>query len=114
MPAMINTHNASYLIMPVVVAMSIGSPFVGRLMDKLGSKRNGLFGTLLLAIGMMMLSSQMLSSSLTGFIRIWFYHWPGFSSLLGAPMRYIMLNEASSDDRTAAQGLIAISPASAN
>lgn len=104
----INTHNASYLIMPVVVAMSIGSPFVGRMMDKLGSKRMVFFGTLLLAIGMTILSIPLISSNLVGFIAAGFVIGLGLSSLLGAPMRYIMLNEASTQDRTAAQGLIAI------
>jgi len=108
MPATINTHNASYLIMPVVVAMSIGSPFVGRMMDKLGSKRMVFFGTLFLAIGMTMLSLHVLTDNLVGFIASGFVIGLGLSSLLGAPMRYIMLNEASAADRTAAQGLIAL------
>jgi MFS family permease len=32
----------------------------------------------------------------------------GLSALLGAPMRYIMLNEAPASDRTAAQGAITL------
>jgi MFS family permease len=32
----------------------------------------------------------------------------GLAALLGAPVRYIMLNEARPEDRTVAQGLIAI------
>ena len=108
MPSIINTHNASYLIMPVVIAMSIGSPLVGRLMDKLGSKIMVFFGTLLLAVGMMMLSDKNMSSTLVGFISSALVIGFGLSSLLGAPMRYIMLNEASAADRTSAQGLIAL------
>lgn len=38
MPMIINEHNASYLMMPVVLAMAVGSPLVGRLLDKFGSK----------------------------------------------------------------------------
>jgi MFS family permease len=107
MPTIINTHNASYLLMPVVLAMAVGSPLVGRLMDKFGSKVMVFGGTLLLAIGMMMLSSS-LTSMLWGFIAAAAVIGLGLSSLLGAPMRYIMLNEASAAERTSAQGLITL------
>jgi MFS family permease len=107
MPGIINARNASYLIMPVVLAMAVGSPLVGRLMDKFGSKVMVFSGTFLLAIGMMMLSSGM-NSMLWGFIASGAVIGLGLSSLLGAPMRYIMLNEASAKDRTSAQGVITL------
>ena len=107
MPNIINTHNASYLLMPVVLAMAVGSPLVGRLLDKFGSKVMVFSGTLLLAIGMLMLSSG-LTSMLWGFIASAAVIGLGLSSLLGAPMRYIMLNEASAEDRTSAQGVITL------
>jgi EmrB/QacA subfamily drug resistance transporter len=109
LPTIINTHNASYLLMPVVLAMAIGSPLVGCLLDKFGSKVMVFAGTLLLAIGMMMLSNSALISTLWGFIASAAVIGLGLSSLLGAPMRYIMLNEASAADRTSAQGMISLS-----
>jgi EmrB/QacA subfamily drug resistance transporter len=109
LPTIINTHNASYLLMPVVLAMAIGSPLVGRLLDKFGSKVMVFSGTLLLAIGMLMLSNASLISALWGFIASAAVIGLGLSSLLGAPMRYIMLNEASAADRTSAQGMISLS-----
>lgn len=108
MPAIINEHNASYLLMPVVLAMAVGSPLVGRLLDKFGSKVMVFGGTLLLAIGMIMLSNSNLISMLWGFIASAAVIGLGLASLLGAPMRYIMLNEASAADRTSAQGLITL------
>ena len=108
MPAIINEHNASYLLMPVVLAMAVGSPLVGRLLDKFGSKVMVFAGTFLLAIGMIMLSNSNLISMLWGFIASAAVIGLGLSSLLGAPMRYIMLNEASAADRTSAQGLITL------
>ena len=65
-------------------------------------------GTFLLAIGMIMLSNSTLISMLWGFIASAAVIGLGLSSLLGAPMRYIMLNEASAADRTSAQGLITL------
>jgi EmrB/QacA subfamily drug resistance transporter len=108
LPTIINTHNSSYMLMPVVLAMAVGSPLVGRLMDKLGSKVMVFAGTLLLAVGMMMLSSSWISATLLGFILSAVVIGFGLSSLLGAPMRYIMLNEASAENRTSAQGLISL------
>jgi len=109
LPAVINTHNSSYMLMPVVLAMAVGSPLVGRLMDKLGSRVMVFAGTLLLAVGMLMLSSSQISATLFGFILSAVVIGFGLSSLLGAPMRYIMLNEASAENRTSAQGLISLS-----
>lgn len=109
LPGIINTHNASYLLMPVVLAMAVGSPLVGRMLDKVGSKVMVFGGTLLLSVGMMMLSNGTLVSYLWGFIASAAVIGLGLSSLLGAPMRYIMLNEASAADRTSAQGLISLS-----
>jgi EmrB/QacA subfamily drug resistance transporter len=109
LPGVINTHNASYMLMPIVLAMAVGSPLVGRLLDKFGSKVMVFTGTLLLAVGMMMLSNGSLISALWGFIASGVVIGLGLSSLLGAPMRYIMLNEASTADRTSAQGLISLS-----
>ncbi len=108
MPAIINKHTASYLLMPVVLAMAVGSPLVGRLLDKFGSKAVVLAGTVLLAIGMLMLSNSSWTSVLWLFITAATVIGFGLSSLLGAPVRYIMLNEASTADRTSAQGLIAL------
>lgn len=109
LPGVINNKNASYLLMPVVLAMAVGSPLVGRLLDKFGSKVIVFAGTLLLAVGMLMLSNGSLISALWGFIASGVVIGLGLSSLLGAPMRYIMLNEASIADRTSAQGLISLS-----
>lgn len=108
MPTIINKHTASYLIMPVVLAMAVGSPLVGRWLDKLGSKVVVLCGSVLVAIGMIMLSSPAITSVLWLFILSGAVIGFGLSALLGAPVRYIMLNEAPASDRTAAQGAIAL------
>jgi MFS family permease len=108
MPAIINKHTASYLILPVVLAMAIGSPLVGRWMDKLGSKVVVFAGSALTAIGMIMLGSSTVTAVLGLFILAGVVIGLGLSALLGAPVRYIMLNEAPATDRTAAQGAITL------
>lgn len=104
----IDKHTASYLLMPVVLAMAIGSPLSGRMLDKLGSKIVVLIGSILMALGMIMFSNDWLTARLGFFILSGVIIGLGLSALLGAPVRYIMLNEASASNRTAAQGAIAL------
>jgi len=94
---------ASYILMPVVLAMAFGSPTAGRLLDKLGSKIVVAAGTALLTIGMALLG--LFNASLILFIIAGVVIGLGLSALLGAPIRYIMLNETGAADRTAAQGV---------
>ena len=108
MPSIINKESASYLLMPVVLAMAVGSPLVGRILDKLGSRLVVLAGSILAAIGMIMLGIPSITSVLALFIVAGIVIGLGLSALLGAPVRYIMLNEAPASDRTAAQGAITL------
>ena len=106
MPNVVDKHTASYLLMPVVLALAVGSPLVGRLLDKFGSRLVVSVGTLLLALGALMLGAW--NSQLWMFITAGVIIGLGLSALLGAPVRYIMLNEAPESERTSAQGAIAI------
>lgn len=98
--------SASFMLMPVVLAMTVGSPLAGRLLDRFGSKVVILAGSALLTVGMMMLSQ--LAPHLALFIVAGALIGLGLSALLGAPVRYIMLNEAPASDRAAAQGAITL------
>jgi EmrB/QacA subfamily drug resistance transporter len=97
---------ASYILMPVVLAMAFGSPMAGRFLDKLGSKVVVFVGTTLLTLGMIMLG--LFNSSLGMFIVSGVVIGLGLSALLGAPIRYIMLNETATTDRAAAQGVTSL------
>ncbi|MDR3577765.1 MAG: MFS transporter [Anaerolineaceae bacterium] len=106
MPTIVDKHTSSYLLMPVVLALAIGSPLVGRWLDKSGSKAVVTSGTILLALGALMLAFW--NAVLWVFISAGVVIGLGLSALLGAPVRYIMLNEAPQSERTSAQGAIAI------
>jgi len=97
---------ASFMLMPVVLAISVGSPLAGRLLDKVGSRVVVLAGAALLAAGMALLGS--FATSLPLFITAGLVIGLGLSALLGAPVRYIMLNEAPASEQAAAQGAIAL------
>ncbi|MBX2999180.1 MAG: MFS transporter [Caldilineaceae bacterium] len=98
---------ASFMLLPLVLAISVGSPLGGRLLNSLGSRVIILAGTVLLSAGMLLLG--LVGDNLTAFIAANVLIGLGLSSLLGAPIRYIMLNEAPIEDRTVAQGMITIS-----
>jgi len=96
---------ASYLLMPVVLAMSVGSPLAGRLLDRFGSKAVIMAGVAVMTAGMFLLGAT--SGSLTMFIVSGALIGLGLSALLGAPIRYVTLNETTAAERSAAQGLVA-------
>ncbi len=94
----------AYLLLPLVGAMAIGSPLAGRLVDRYGSRAVILTGLVVMTAGMVGLSQT--SSSLALFITFSALIGLGLSALLGAPIRYITLNETTAADRSAAQGMV--------
>ena len=102
----VTTSTASFMLMPLVIALFFGAPTAGRMLDKIGSRVVVIAGSALLASGMLLMGllgatqfTYYLGSVLVGL---------GLAALLGAPIRYIMLNEASVQDRTAAQGVATV------
>lgn len=101
-----NNAMASLMLLPVVIAMALGAPVIGRILDRIGSK-------ILMATGGATLTLGLFIFGLYGYE---FYYFilsgiligVGLSSLLGAPVRYIMLNEFPVTERAAGQGLINI------
>lgn len=93
----------SYLLLPLVLAMAVGSPLAGRLLDRLGSRVVVVAGLVIMAVGLLgigrpaALGFFILFSALIGL---------GLAALLGAPIRYITLNETTVADRSAAQGMV--------
>ena len=101
-----SAHQASFWMIPTVIALVIGSPLAGRLLDRIGSKIVVQAGLLLTALGFFMFGIAgtnmiffVLGQVLSGF---------GLSALLGAPLRYVVLNEAGAEQRGAAQGLLSV------
>ncbi|MEN0071251.1 MAG: MFS transporter [Propionicimonas sp.] len=94
----------SYLLLPLVAAMAVGSPVAGRLVDRLGSRTVILAGLATSACGMAGISRS--DGSLGLFITSSALIGLGLSALLGAPIRYITLNETTAADRSAAQGMV--------
>ena len=101
-----STHQASFWMIPTVIALVIGSPLAGRLLDRIGSKIVVQGGLLLTAAGFFIFG--FLGTDLTWFVVGQVLSGLGLSALLGAPLRYVVLTEAGKDQRAAGQGLLSV------
>lgn len=97
---------ASLLLLPAVLAMAIGAPVTGRMLDRHGSRRVLLLGTLALGLGLCAIRWATLS--LASFYLIAVVIGIGLSSLVGAPVRYIVLNETPLEQRGSSQAVITL------
>lgn len=102
----ISEKNASWLLLPAVLAMAVGAPLSGRLLDRIGSKRVILAGTLVMSAGFWVLGGW--GAHLAFFLLAGVLIGLGLSALLGAPIRYIMLGEAAAGERSLAQGVVTL------
>ncbi len=102
----VTDYNASLLMLPSVLATTIGAPLMGRLLNVFGSRLIVQAGLAGVAIGALMYALADLTVTL--FIVGGIIGGLGFSALLGAPLRYIVLNETLPADRGSAQGLLTV------
>ncbi|MHB9154911.1 MAG: MFS transporter [Endomicrobiales bacterium] len=109
LPAMIvvlygvDPSTASFMLVPLVLAMTAASPVAGKLLDRWGARPVTTAGTLLLGCGLLLLSifgrfpaALFFSGALVGM---------GIAAL---PARYIFLQETPEKDRTSAQGFLSV------
>ncbi len=100
----VSNSQASFMLLPIVFAMAIGSPLAGRMLDKAGSKAVLIIGTIILALGMFGLAFE--SGTIVSFYISAILVGVGMGILVGAPLRYIMLNEAKESERASGQGAV--------
>jgi EmrB/QacA subfamily drug resistance transporter len=102
----VSSSAASFMLLPMVLAMGLGSPISGRMLDAYGSKVVVLVGTGLITLGLLV--ESLLASSLVAFYIFSLLFGLGLAVLLGASLRYIMLNEAPASERASAQALLTL------
>lgn len=102
----LSTSTASLMVLPLVLTMAISAPLVGRLLDKWGSKRVMFTGSLILVAGLFILS--FFAYSFYIFILSGIMMGLGLITIIGAPLRYIMLSESPPQYRASGQALINI------
>lgn len=102
----LSVTEASFMLIPLVLTMTIFAPLIGLLLDRLGSKIVILVGSFLLIAGMIMIS--LLASNIYLFIISEVIMGMGLITILGSPLRYIMLSESPPKERASGQALINI------
>ena len=102
----VSESTASFMLIPIILAMAFGSPLAGRMLDKVGSRLVVIAGFVFLAAGMLL--TGFFNGDLVRFYIAAVLVGLGLSILLGAPLRYIMLGEASANERASAQGALTL------
>ncbi|MFB2623576.1 MFS transporter [Methanothermobacter marburgensis] len=97
---------ASFSLLPFVMTMALGAPVIGFLLDRVGSRTVMVSGSLILITGCLMMA--LLSSTLGLFILAEVLMALGLITVIGAPLRYIMLSEAPPEHRASGQALLNI------
>ncbi len=102
----VSASTASFMLLPIVVAMGIFAPVFGKVLDRLGSRVVVTVSTALMAVG---------TAAVAAFpATLWLFYGGGtaigigMAGLLGSSLRYIMLAEAPAADRGAAQGVLTV------
>ena len=97
---------ASLMMLPLVLALAAGAPLAGQLLDRAGARVVVQGGLVLTILGLaafawlpLNTTSFYVAGGAIGF---------GMAGLLGAPLRYITLQEAGADRRGAGQGLLTL------
>jgi MFS family permease len=109
MPAMavqafsVTKSTASFMLLPLVSAVAVGSPVAGRTLDRLGSRAVILASTTLLTIGLAVMG--LMSLTITTFYVASVLIGLGLSGILGSSLSYILLHESEAAERTVAQGI---------
>lgn len=99
-------HTASFMLAPVALSLAVGAPGFGRLLDAVGPRRVLLTGTTMLTVGLLLLGLGKLTTSL--FYTAAVLMGLGLSALLGAPVRYLMLQVSAAEERASTQALISV------
>ncbi len=102
----VTASRASFMLLPIVVAMGIGAPIFGRVLDRVGSRAVVAASTAFMAAGMAIVAA--FPASLPVFYGGGIVIGLGMAGLLGSSLRYIMLAEAPPSDRGAAQGILTV------
>jgi EmrB/QacA subfamily drug resistance transporter len=102
----VNSSRASFMLIPSVIAIAIGAPLWGRLIDKIGSRIVITSGLVFAAAGLFLVSR--ISDETWMFYLAGVLYGFGLSALVGSSLRYVALNEVSASERATSQGMMTI------
>lgn len=95
---------ASLMLIPILGANAVAAPILGKILDSTGSRKIMAVGTMILAIGLFAIAVY--PSNLIFFIIAGCMVGVGLVTIIGAPLRYIVLTEAKPYERGAGQAIV--------
>ena len=100
----LNDQMASLMLIPILGANAIAAPILGRILDSTGSRKLMSIGTLILTAGLIAIAVY--PNNLIFFIIAGCLIGVGMVTIIGAPLRYIVLSEAKPYERGAGQAIV--------
>ena len=95
---------ASLMLIPILGANAVAAPLLGKILDTMGSRKIMAAGTLILAIGLIAIAVY--PSNFILFVIAGCLIGVGMVTIIGAPLRYIVLCEAKPQERGAGQAIV--------
>ena len=100
----LNDQLASLMLIPILGANAVAAPIIGRMLDSAGSKKIMIAGTIILAIGLIVIARY--PDNFLLFVIAGCLAGVGLVTIIGAPLRYIVLSEAKPTERGAGQAIV--------
>ena len=100
----LNDQYASLMLIPILGANAVAAPILGKILDLTGSRKIMIIGTLILTVGLIVIAFYPNNFSL--FIIAGLLVGVGLVTIIGAPLRYIVLCEAKPYERGAGQAIV--------
>lgn len=100
----LNDQLASLMLIPILGANAVAAPILGKFLDSTGSRKLMMIGTLILTIGLIAIAIY--PNNLIFFIIAGCMIGVGMVTIIGAPLRYIVLSEAKPQERGAGQAIV--------
>lgn len=100
----LNDQYASLMLIPILGTNAIAAPVIGKFLDSVGSRKLMMIGTLILAIGL--IGIVIYPDNLITFIIAGCLIGVGMVTIIGAPLRYIVLTEAKPHERGTGQAIV--------
>ena len=95
---------ASLMLIPILGANAVAAPILGRILDLTGSRKIMMAGTLILTAGLLVIAFY--PNNFILFIIAGLLVGVGLVTIIGAPLRYIVLCEAKPNERGAGQAIV--------